>query len=147
MNKTQKLILAYAEINDSLPNRRSKDALERMLGVRMENYLSEKSGSFDKEFRDFVFAKFDRISNYKRAHDKEARYLELKNFIETNGRIPNHRCNKGTKLPHESRLRSVLDNYASKTSPLFDQTFLNLVATVDPYYPRPGLSIEKRSTY
>ena len=114
------------------------------MAQKMENYLSFKSPSFDEAFRQFVFQNFPRRTNNKRTHDKETRIQELKSFMTRSGRIP-HTRNVSHSLTREEILaRSALDNYASPSSPLFDQEVYNFVKAIDPHYGNSSLPIAKR---
>ena len=142
--ESKKLILAFAEIYGKLPSRNSADNVEVSLAQKMENYLSPKSGTFDPNFRSYIFEKFPRKTNYKRTHNKEERILELKRFMTRTGRLPRTRSYTLPVTREERLARSILDNYAAPSSPLFDESVYQFVKSIDPQYGNTGLSIDKR---
>lgn len=142
--ESKQMVLDFAQANGRLPSRNATSKSEVILASRMENYLSQQSGTFDASFRAYIFANFPRRSNYKRSHDKATRILELKTFISRNGRLP-HSHNVTKKLTREEVLaRAALDNYASPYSPLYDQEVYSFVKNFDPHYGNQALPISRR---
>jgi hypothetical protein len=126
--KSKKLILKWAEKHGRLPKYNSTGAIESSYGHRLENYLSTKGISFDPEFRKLIYSKFPRKVNNKREHNKKLRMKELVAFLEANNRAP-------SKFIKEERLLcSVLYNYASPTSPLYNASLERKVYKFDPCY-------------
>lgn len=141
----KKSIIKWAERNGRLPNRRKpKSEIEKLYAYKMENYLSPKSKSFDFEFRKYIFENFNRRVNNKHSHNKQERIEELKAFIRKNNRLPRTRSCLSNNDKEEHRIRSILDNYAGKTSSLFDQDLYNFVKKIDVNYGNSSLAIEKR---
>lgn len=121
----KKRILAWAERNGRLPRRKSDKLTEKRYGYRLENYLSEKSASFDPDFRATVYAKFPRKVNRKREHDKKQRVRDILNFVLENNRAPS------IVIPEEKQLCKTVDNYTRPSSPLYNQRLVNKITKID----------------
>ena len=126
-------ILKWAEKYGKLPSRLSEDKKERKLACRMENYLSKKSKSFDPEFRNIIYSKYPRKVNNKRDHDKEQRIREAIEFVKENNRVPFH-SEAIDSTPEERLMRSIISNYTSPSSPLYNEDLVKTIKNIDKCY-------------
>lgn len=125
-NITKNRILNFYLKNNRWPSRRSKDKVEKILGIRFENYISKEAQAYDSTFRRIAMAT-GRKTNGKRKHDVKGFKKEILAFVETHGRVP-ARYRSAQMIKGEATLRAKLDYYTLKRN---DMTLLGSIYEID----------------
>lgn len=99
-------ILKWAHKHGRLPSYRASKPLERRLGQRLENYMSQANASFDSRFREKVLKLYPRNVRNKRRHDTEQRMREVLDFMQLHRRPPSIVGNA-----EERQLHRTFSNY------------------------------------
>lgn len=120
----KKAILRFFTVHGRWPKRTSSDQYECKLGTSFENYLSKKSGNYDRAFRRVAMAS-GRVSNHKRPHDPAQFKQDILDFLAKNGRVP---LTSYSIDRVEARLRNKLDYYTKKKH---DMSLLGKIYEVD----------------